>query len=86
MPRKEISSTTKSVLTLINNAHDLIVVSQKRKEAGEVIRALRTYAKDKNYPLPEEKLDNFLSVLIDSRPNTLSYLLTDIAKTVVEKQ
>jgi len=83
---KIITPTTKSIITLINNAHDLIVVSHKRKEAGEVIRALRAFARDKNYPLPDEKIENFLSVLIDSRPNTLSYLLTDLAKTVVEKQ
>jgi hypothetical protein len=85
MPKKEISPTTKSILTLINNAHDLIVVSNKRQEAKEVVQALRLYAKDKNFSLPEEKIDNFLAVLLDSRPNTLSYLLTDLAKTVVDQ-
>jgi ABC-type uncharacterized transport system substrate-binding protein len=86
MPQKEISQTTRSVLTLINNAHDLIVYSNKRKEAKDVVRALKAFARDKNYSLPEQKIDNFLSVLLDSRPNTLSYLLTDIAKTIVDKQ
>ena len=86
MPKKEISQTTKSVLTLINNAHDLIVVSNKRTAAKEVMRALRAFARDKNYPLPEEKLDNFFAVLLDCRANTLSYLLTDLAQTIVEEQ
>jgi len=86
MPHKELSSTTKSILTLLNNANDLIVVSNRRKEARDVIRALKAYARDKNYPVPEEKIDNFMAVLIDCRPNTLSYLLTDIAQTVVQQQ
>jgi len=83
---KVLSATTKSVLTLINNAHDLIVVSNKRSEAREVVRALVAYARSKNYPLPEEKIEHFMAVLLDCRPNTLSYLLTDIAQAVVKQQ
>ena len=86
MPQKEISPTTRSVLTLINNAHDLIVYSNKRKEAKDVVRALKAFARQELLSLPEEKIENFLCCLLDSRPNTLSYLLIDIAKTVVEKQ
>lgn len=84
MAYKEISPTAKSILTLINNAHELIVISNKRKEASDVIRALKAYAKEKNYPIPNDKIDNFLANLLDCRPNTLSYLLTDIAQTVLK--
>lgn len=81
---KELSPTTKSILTLLNNANDLIVVSNRRSEAKEVMRALRIFAKNKNYPLPDEKFENFFEVLLDCRQNTLSYLLTDIAQTIVK--
>ena len=84
MPIKELNPVTRSVLTLINNAHDLIVLCNKRKEAREVMSALKAYAQDKNFNLPDEKIENFLTVLLDSRPNTLSYLLTDIAKTIAK--
>ena len=85
MAKKEISPTVKAILTLLNNAHDLIVISNRRTDAKEVMRALRVYAKNKNYPIPEEKFDNFFSVLLDCRCNTLSYLLTDIAQTIVKE-
>lgn len=80
----KLNDTQKSILTLINNAHDLIVISNKRKEAKNVIQSLKAYAKNKNFILPEDKIDNFLMVLLDSRPNTLSYLLTDIAQSIVK--
>lgn len=86
MPIKELNPVTRSVLTLINNAHDLIVLCNKRKEAREVMSALKAYAQDKNFNLPDEKIENFLTVLLDSRPNTLSYLLTDIAKTIAKSK
>lgn len=86
MPAKELTQTTKQILTLLNNAHELIVFSSKRKEAKEVIHALKAFAKEKNYPLPDEKINNFLVNLLDSRSNTLSYLLTDIAKHVAKNQ
>jgi len=86
MPIKELNPVTRSVLTLINNAHDLIVLCNKRKEAREVMSALKAYAQDKNFNLPDEKIENFLTVLLESRPNTLSYLLTDIAKTIAKSK
>lgn len=86
MPIQQLNPTTRSVLTLINNAHDLIVLCNKRKEAREVMSALKAYAQDKNFNLPDEKIENFLAVLLDSRPNTLSYLLTDIAKTIAKSK
>ena len=86
MPIQQFNPTTRSVLTLINNAHDLIVLCNKRKEAREVMTALKAYAQDKNFNLPDEKIENFLTVLLDSRPNTLSYLLTDIAKTIAKSK
>ncbi len=84
--QKELSPVARSILTLLNNADELISYSNKRKEASEVMRALRAYAKEKNYSLPEEKIDNFFAVLLDSRQNTLSYLLTDIAQTVAKQK
>lgn len=82
---KELSSSEKFLLTLLNNVNDLIVISNKRKEARDVILSFKTYAKNKGISVPDEKIDNLLSVLLDSRQNTLSYLITDIAKTIVKK-
>ena len=45
--------------------------------------ALRIYGKNKNFQLPEDKIQNFLSVLIDSKPYTLTSLIKDIAQDIV---
>jgi hypothetical protein len=85
MPQKrKISPTASTLLTLLNNVNDLIVISQKRKEAKDVMKALTIYAENLGYTLPTEKIENFNAVLIDSRPITLSYLLHDIAATIVQ--
>ena len=85
MSNKEISPIVKSILTALNNAHELIVLSNKRTDARNVMRALRVYAKNRNFPLPQEKFDNFFALLLDCRQDTLSYILTDIAQTVVRE-
>ena len=84
MPNKKISPTATTLVTLINNINDLIVVSNKRKEASEVMDALTIYARNLNYKIPDEKISNFHSVLLDSRPITLSYILHDIAAEIVK--
>lgn len=82
MPNK-ISPTAATLITLLNNINDLIVVSNKRKEASDVMRALCIYAQNLNYQIPDEKIDNFQAVLLDSRPITLSYIIHDIASDIV---
>lgn len=81
MPK--LSQTATSILTLLNNVNDLIVQSQNREDARDVIHALNVYAENKNFTLPKDKIDSFLAVLIDSRPYTLSSLLQDIARDIV---
>jgi len=83
---KQLSPTTKSILTLLNNVNELISTSSRRKDARDVIHAIKAYAKSKNYPLPDEKINNLLLNLLDCRSNTISYLLTDIAQTIVKQQ
>jgi len=79
----KLSPTALSILTLLNNINELIVISSDRQNAKDVMRALRVYANKKRFPLPEEKVDNFLSVLIDSKPYTLTSIIKDIAGDVV---
>jgi len=80
-----IPPTVRSILTLLNNVNDLIVISQRREAAKDVMIALQIYAQNKNFKLPEQKIENFYSVLIDSRPQTLHYLILDIAQDIVRK-
>lgn len=82
---KEIPAPKRSIITLLNNANDLISISNKRKEARQVIMALKAYARDNNIDIPEEKIDRVLDSLLDCRSNTLSYMLTDIAKSVIKE-
>jgi hypothetical protein len=79
----ELSSTAQSILTLLNNVNELIVESSNRQDAREVIKAMSLYAEEKRFDLPEDKIQNFLEVLIDSKPYTLTTLLMDIAEDVV---
>ena len=83
MPNSKLSETAISLLTLLNNIEELIVKSNKRQDAKDVMRAFRIYAKDHNFSLPDEKIDSFNSVLLDSRPYTLSSIIHDIASDVI---
>jgi len=76
------SETALSIFTLLNNIDELIVRSSKRKEAKKVMRALKVFADQKQFKLPQEKIDNFYTILLDSKPATLSYLLRSIAQDV----
>jgi len=82
--QKTLSSTAHSLITLLNNISDLISVSNKRKEASDVMRALTVYAQQKKFPLPDEKIDYFHSILLDSRPFTINYLVQKIAAEIVK--
>ena len=79
----QLSPTAISLITLLNNINELIVLSNNREGAKDTMRAMKVYAESKNFPLPEEKISNFYAVLLDSRPYTLSSLLKDLAKEIV---
>jgi len=79
----KLSSTAVSLITLLNNMDELIVISNNRIGAKDTMRAMKVYAESKNFPLPEEKIQNFYAVLIDSRPYTLSSLLRDLAQDII---
>ena len=78
-----LSSTARFIITLLNNINDLIVQSSDRENAQDVMRAVRVYGKSNNFLLPQDKIDNFLAVLIDSKPFTLTSIIKDIAEDVV---
>ena len=80
----QLSPTAISIITLLNNINELIVLSNNRVGAKDTMRAIKVYAENKNFPLPEEKIENFYAVLIDSRPYTLSSLLRDLAQEIVQ--
>ena len=77
------SETAKFLVTLLNNAEELVALSNKRKEAEDVLKAFKIYAHGKGFPIPQDKVDNFSSILLDARPITLSYLLRSIAGDVM---
>ena len=82
-----LSPTATSILTLLNNINELIVKSSDRKNAEEVMKALRVYAKGKGFLTPEDPIDtkiqNFFAILNDARPYTTTVLILDIAKDVI---
>jgi len=82
--KKTLSATATSLLTLLNNMDELIIESSNRQDAREVMKAFRSFAKTNRFDIPEEKVNNFLAVLLDSRPYTLSSILHDIAADVIK--
>lgn len=80
----KLSETASSILAILNNINELIVKSSDRQNAVEVIRAMRIYVKNKHCYIPEEKVDNFISVLLDAKPYTLTCIIKDIADEVVK--
>lgn len=79
----EPSQDVKSVVTLLNNIDDLIVVSNKRKEAKDVMDAVKIFSKSRHIQLPEEEIDDFYDLLYDSRPQTISGLLKNISHELI---
>lgn len=80
---KQRSSEIASIITLLNNINDLIVISNKRKEASDVMKALTIYAHNIGYKIPDDKIENFHAILLDSRPITLSYVIRNIASDIL---
>jgi len=80
---QSLSDTARSILTLLNNINDLIVQSSDRQDARDVMKALRVYGKNMNFPLPQDKIENFFAVLLDSKPFTLTSIVKDIAEDVL---
>lgn len=79
----QLSPTAKSILTLLNNVNDLIVEASDRQSAKETMHAIEIFARNKNFPIPNDKIQNFFEILIDSRPYTLTTIIMDIAADVV---
>jgi hypothetical protein len=81
---KELSPTAKSLLILLNNVDELIVLSNNRKDAREVMRAFTVYAQGKSFPIPTGKVENFYAILLDGRPDTISFVVKDIAGDIIK--
>ena len=81
---KELSQTAKSILILLNNIDELIVLSNNRKDARAVMDALTVYAHGKNFPVPVGKVENFYAILLDGRPNTISFVVKDMATDIIK--
>ena len=81
---KELSPVAKSLLVLLNNVDELIVKSNNRKEAKAVMVAFTYYAQGKTFPIPVAKVETFYDHLLDGRPETLSFLVKDIASDIIK--
>jgi len=82
---QEMSPSVKSIVVLLNNISELIVKSNKRTEARDVMKAIEVYASSKSIKLPEDKVAGFFGRLLDARPYTLSSLVMDIARDLITK-
>jgi hypothetical protein len=82
---QDMSPSVKSIVVLLNNISELIVQSNKRTEARDVMKAIVIYAGSKSIKLPEDKVSSFFGRLLDARPYTLSSLVMDIAKDLLVK-
>ena len=78
----KLSDTAVAILTILHNINEL-VAHNGRRDAVDVMRALKVYADHRNFVLPVDKVENFCSVVLDSRPQTLSSLVYDLARDVV---
>ena len=82
-PSNRLSETATSLLTLLNNIDELIIRCNNRQDARDVMKAFRIYATNHNFSIPEDKVDNFHAVLLDSKPYTISSIVHDIAADVI---
>jgi len=80
---KQTSPTALKLLAILNNINELIIKSNDRQSAKDVIKAFEIYAREKSFPIPKDKVQNFLAVLIDARPYTLASIIKDIAEDII---
>ena len=78
----KLSETALSIIAILNNINELIVQSSDRKNAAEVMKAMRIYAKNKKFAINEELVDNWFEVLYDAKPITLTCIVKDIASDI----
>ena len=89
MPKKQLSPIASSLITLLHNINELVAISNQRKEAAEVMKAIQIYAKNANFVFPaktQQKIDHFHAVLLDSRPITVTYMVQDIAQDIIKTE
>lgn len=80
----QLSEIASSLITILNNANELIVKSSDRQNAVNVMKAFKIYAENHNFNVPEDKINNFIAVILDARPYTLTSIIKDIAEDVVK--
>ena len=77
-------SSVSTIIVLLNNIEELVTQSNDRNAAIDAMKALKIYAKQQRVNVPEEKIDQYLSVVWDSRPITLAAIVKDIVNEVVK--
>ena len=83
---KEISKTGKTLLSLLNNVGDLVVISNDRRSAVDVMKALQIYASSNNYSLPPAKIDDFFVRVYDARPYDIRNITLEIGNHILNNE
>lgn len=79
----ENSSEILTILSLLNNAKDLLWHSD-RQNSKQVLKAVKIYAEENGIPFDDNKFSNFHRVLIDSRKETLIDIVNSIALDFIQ--
>tara|TARA_R110000824_G_scaffold12226_7_gene53579 strand:- start:12246 stop:12518 length:273 start_codon:yes stop_codon:yes gene_type:complete len=80
---ENLSPIAKSLIAILNNVDELVTQTNDRTAAKDVMKAFKIYANSKNYPIPTEKVDDFMDVIFDSRSITITYLVRNIAEEII---
>lgn len=76
--------SVESVIVLLNNIEEMVRISNMRREAVDAMKALKIYARQKHIEIPTNKIDQYIDVVYDSRPETLSNIVREIVSQVVQ--
>ncbi len=77
-----LSKEARTILAILNNCDELVSISNDRQRASDQMKALAIYARQKKFAMPEDKIKNYLRVILDSKPITLKFILQSIAQDV----
>lgn len=87
MKKLNLTEEEKMTISLLNNVSELIIQSNDRKDAKEVLKALKVFIKNKkinNFEILDTKINNFMSVMLDCRPSTLAALIKNMIQSVIK--
>lgn len=80
--KSEIQSDIDLILTLLNNAEELVTISNSRDDAKKVLQAIKIFAQGHQVKVPEPLINELIKNIVDFPPQKISNNIKQIAREI----